>query len=98
MAGLAAPRPSNIPEDDTGAAAAFQHYVAWCKSEGQWYTSRTAWGTTMGRRIKKRETKRGNVYAIELGVLAEGGGLVNGSRPDPPPTVPPVLATKQGVL
>ena len=62
--------PSNIPEHDTGAAAAFRHYTAWCESEGQRPTSRTAWGTSMGRRVDKRHTKRGAVYAIEL----EGDG------------------------
>ena len=61
--------PSHIQEDDTGAAAAFRHYTAWCESEGQRPTSRTAWGTSMGRRVDKRHTKRGAVYAIELGIL-----------------------------
>ena len=64
--------PSNIPEDDTGAAAAFKHYSAWCESEGQRPTNRTAWGVTMGRRVERRRTGRGHVYQIELGG-AEGG-------------------------
>ena len=59
--------PSNIPEDDTGAAAAFKHYSAWCESEGQRPTNRTAWGVTMGRRVERRRTGRGHVYQIELG-------------------------------
>ena len=92
--------PSHIPEDDTGAAKAFEHYVAWCKSEGQWYTSRTAWGVSMGRRgVEKRRGKRGNVYAIELndsGGVGLGVGLVQGSSSDPTPSKTPVLATKQG--
>ena len=35
--------PSQIPELDTGAAAAFKHYSAWCESEGQRPTTRTSW-------------------------------------------------------
>ena len=86
---------SNIPEHDTGAAAAFRHYTAWCESEGQRPTSRTAWGTSMGRRVDKRHTKRGAVYAIEL--EGDGGdGSVTGSSADPSPVKTPDLATKQG--
>ena len=90
--------PSNIPEDDTGAAKAFEHYVAWCKSEGQFYTSRTSWGISMGRRMNRRRGKRGHIYPIELEVMAEGVGLVNGLSPNPTPTKTPDLATKQGRL
>ena len=86
--------PSHIPEHDTGATAAFKHYSAWCESEGQRPTGRTAWGTSMGRRINNRHTKRGKVYAIEL----EGDGLVMGSSTNPSPAATPVPATKQGAF
>ena len=84
--------PSHIPEHDTGASKAFEHYMAWCKSEGQWPINRTTWGVSMGRRIKSRHTKRGKVYAIEL----EGDGLVTGSTSAPSPVKTPDLATTQG--
>ena len=87
---------SHIPEHDTGAAACFKHYSAWCESEGQRPTSRTAWGISMGRRMERRRGKRGHVYPIELELLAEGVGLVNGSRPNPTPVASPDSATKQG--
>ena len=84
--------PSHISDHDTGATAAFKHYSAWCESEGQRPTGRTAWGTSMGRRINNRHTKRGKVYSIEL----EGDGLVTGSSTDPSPSDTPKSATKQG--
>ena len=87
---------SMIPEHDTGAAAAFKHYVAWCEAEGQKPSTRTSWGVSMGRRMNKRHTKRGAVYPIDLEVVATGDGLVNGSMPNPSPSVPADLATKQG--
>ena len=89
---------SHIPEHDTSASAAFKHYSAWCESEGQRPTSRTAWGTSMGRRVKRRRGKRGHVYAIELEGIGDVGdvGLVQGSRPDPTPSAAPDSATKQG--
>ena len=62
---------SHIPEHDTSASAAFKHYSAWCESEGQRPTSRTTWGVSMGRRVTKRRTGRGQFYAIEL----EGEGV-----------------------
>ena len=58
--------PAHIPEHDTGAAAAFKHYAAWCEAEGQKPSSRTAWGISMGRRMERRRGKRGHVYPIEL--------------------------------
>ena len=86
---------SQIPEHDTGAAACFKHYSAWCEKEGQKPTSRTAWGVSMGRRINNRHTKRGKVYAIEL--EGDGGdGLVTGSSPDPSPASTPMPPPKQG--
>ena len=84
--------PSLTPELDTGAAAAFEHYITWCKSEGQYYTNRTAWGVSMSRRVNKRRGKRGNVYAIEL----ESVGAVYGESVPPTPIKAPDLATKQG--
>ena len=87
---------SMIPEHDTGAAAAFKHYVAWCEAEGQKPSTRTSWGISMGRRMNKRRGKRGTVYPIEVEQSASSVGLVNGSRPNPTPSVPPDLATKQG--
>ena len=66
--------PSQIPEHDTGAATAYKHYSAWCEKEGQKPTSRTAWGISLGRRVGKRNTKRGKFYSIEL----EGDGLGDG--------------------
>ena len=89
---------AHIPEHDTGAAACYKHYSAWCEAEGQKPSTRTSWGVSMGRRMEKRHTKRGAVYPIELDALADGDGLVTGSRPNPSPTVPPDLATKQGRL
>ena len=87
--------PSHIPEHDTGASKAFEHYLAWCRSEWQWPTTRTAWGTSMGRRIKNRHTNRGKVYAIEL--QGDGcDGSVTGSSSDPSPVKPADSATKQG--
>ena len=62
----AATTPAHIHEHDTGAAACFKHYEAWCKSEGHWPTSRTAWGISMGRRMERGRGKRGHVYPIEL--------------------------------
>ena len=62
----AATTPSHTPEHDTSTAAAFKHYAAWCESEGLRPTSRTAWGTSMGRRVDKRLTPKGKLYAIEL--------------------------------
>ena len=88
--------PSHIPEHDTGAAAAFKHYSAWCEAEGQRPSSRTAWGISMGRRMERRRGKRGHVYPIELEQCASGVGLVNGSSPNPTPPADPDLATKQG--
>ena len=76
---------SMLPEHDTGAAAAFKHYSAWCDAEGHKASSRTAWGISMGRRMDRRRGKRGHVYPIELDVLAGGVGLVNGSKPNPTP-------------
>ena len=92
--------PSIIPEHDTGATAAFKHYVAWCESEGQRPTSRTAWGVSMGRRVERRHTKRGKLYAIALdGDGGDGGdGLVTGLAPNPSPNGRPDLATEQGRL
>ena len=86
--------PAHIPEHDTGATKAFKHYTEWCKSEGQWPASRTAWGISMGRRMERRHTRRGHVYPIELELLVEGVGLVNGSKPNPSPSITPDLATK----
>ena len=86
---------SMIPEHDTGAAAAFKHYSAWCKVEGHKPSARTSWGVSMGRRMNKRRGKRGIVYPIELDALADGVGLVNGSSPNPTPSIDPDLATKQ---
>ena len=83
---------SMLPEHDTGAAAAFKHYAAWCEAEGQKPSTRTSWGVSMGRRIERRHTKRGAVYAIEL----EGDGLVTGSSANPSPVKTPDSATKQG--
>ena len=68
--------PAHIQEHDTGAAACFKHYSAWCEAEGQRPSSRTAWGISMGRRMERRRGKRGHVYPIELDALAEGVGLV----------------------
>ena len=90
--------PAHIPEHDTGASAAYKHYSAWCDAEGQKPVSRTAWGISMGRRMERRRGKRGHVYPIELELLAEGVGSVNGSRPNPTPLADPDLATKQGRL
>ena len=84
---------SMLPEHDTGASAAYKHYVAWCEAEGQKPSTRTSWGVSMGRRMERRHTKRGHVYPIELEVLAEGGGSVNGSRPNPSPSTTDI---KQG--
>ena len=46
----------------------------------------------MSRRVEKRHTKRGAVYAIEL----EGDGLVTGSSTNPSPVKTPDSDTKQG--
>ena len=89
---------SIAPELDTGAAAAFKHYSAWCVAEGQQPSSRTSWGISMGRRMERRRGKRGHVYPLELDALAGGVGLVNGSSPNPTPSIDPDLATKQGRL
>ena len=94
----AATSEAHIPEHDTGAAACYKHYSAWCDAEGQRPSSRTAWGISMGRRMERRRGKRGHVYPIELDALADGVGLTNGSRPNPTPHVDPDLATKQGRL
>ena len=88
--------PSLTPELDTGAAAAFKHYVAWCEAEGQYYTNRKAWGVSMGRQVKKRRGKRGNLYAIELESVEVGVGSVYGASVPPTPIKPPDLATEQG--
>ena len=53
-------------ELDTGAAAAFKHYSAWCEAEGHKPSTRTSWGISMGRRMERRRGKRGHVYPIEL--------------------------------
>ncbi len=87
---------SHIPEHDTGAAAAFKHYSAWCEAEGQRPASRTAWGISMGRRMERRRGKRGHVYPIELEDCASGVGLVQGPRTNHTPQADPDLATKQG--
>ena len=89
---------SIAPELDTGAAAAFKHYSAWCEAEGQRPSSRTSWGISMSRRMERRRGRRGHVYPIELEVLGAGVGLVNGSSPNPTPSITPDLATKQGRL
>ena len=82
---------SLIPEHDTGAAAAYTHYEAWCLKERQKATTRTAWGTSMSRRIGNHHTSKGKVYAIEL----EDDGSMAGQATDPsyPDTAKP--ATKQ---
>ena len=87
--------PSHIPEHDTGATAAYTHYEEWCAKERQKPVSRTAWGISMGRRVKKHRGKRGHVYAIEL-EDGDGVGLVQGSSLNPTPSADPDSATKQG--
>ena len=90
--------PSHIPEYDTSASAAFKHYVTWCESEGQRPTSRTAWGVSMGRRVKRRRTGRGQFYAIELDDGGDVGEcrVVQGSNANPTSITDPKSATKQG--
>ena len=96
--------PAHTPDHETSASVAFKHYVVWCESEGQRPTSRTAWGTTMGRRVKRRRGKRGNVYAIELESIGDAGGirgvgdvgLVQEPSTDPTSSKTPDSAMKQG--
>ena len=89
-------RPSLIPEHDTGAAALFKHYLAWCEYEGQYYTNRTAWGKRMGREVSKRRGNRGKLYAVELESVGLSVGSVYSSSVPPTPTKGPDPATKQG--
>ena len=67
---------------ETPARTLFTDYKEWCEREGVRAVSRTAWGTWIGRRVVKRHTRHGNVYAIGLAGEGcegcEGGEGVNG--------------------
>ena len=88
--------PSQIPEHDTGAATLFKHYLAWCESESQYYTNRTAWGKRMSREVSKRRGNRGHLYAVELESVGLSVGSVHSSSVPPTPIKGPDSATKQG--
>ena len=53
---------------ETAAAQLYRDYCAWCEDEGMRKVSRTAWGTAVGRRARKRRVSRGFVYAVVLRV------------------------------
>ncbi|MDE2822209.1 MAG: phage/plasmid primase, P4 family, partial [Chloroflexota bacterium] len=61
-----AARCETTEEAETRAGVLFENYVKWCNMEGKNPVTRTAWGTYMGRRVRKRHTRRGNVYAIRI--------------------------------
>ncbi len=58
--------PSHMQDTDTSASAAFKDFVDWCQAEGWRPLTRQEWGTTMGRRIRKRHGRKGVLYNLTL--------------------------------
>ena len=66
--------PSEIPDYDTSAKAAYADYREWCESESTRPLPSRTWGISMTRMIENRHTRRGKLYGIMLTRVTEGDG------------------------